>query len=75
MSGRQGGKLKPLKAPKAKESVETEDDKAFREKKKAADKAVKDAQAKLAAKKKWTFSRGNIFLIKIWNQKWKLMST
>lgn len=52
MSGRQGGKLKPLKAPKAKESVETEDDKAFREKKKAEDKKLKEAQAKLASKKK-----------------------
>lgn len=65
MSGRQGGKLKPLKAPKAKESVETEDDKAFREKKKAEDKKLKEAQAKLASKKKWNYFRGNfIFLLK-----------
>lgn len=48
MSGRQGGKAKPLKAPKKKEQEYDEEDLAFKEKQRA------DAQAKkeMAAKAK-----------------------
>ncbi|KZT58434.1 translation machinery associated TMA7 [Calocera cornea HHB12733] len=46
MSGRQGGKLKPLKAPK-KEKVEEDDEaKAFKAKQKADAAALKSAQEK-----------------------------
>ncbi|KAL1730121.1 translation machinery associated TMA7 [Schizophyllum commune] len=48
MSGRQGGKLKPLKAPKKSKADLDEDDKAFLEKKKAEQAALKEAQAKAA---------------------------
>ncbi|KAG2115227.1 coiled-coil domain-containing protein 72-like protein [Suillus discolor] len=43
---RQGGKLKPLKAPKKEHKDEDEDDKAFKEKKKAEEAAVKAARDK-----------------------------
>ncbi|KAI0273853.1 translation machinery associated TMA7 [Gloeopeniophorella convolvens] len=46
MSGRQGGKLKPLKAPKKEKREEDEEDAAFKAKKKA------DAEALKAAKDK-----------------------
>ncbi|GAB1521676.1 hypothetical protein RhiTH_004773 [Rhizoctonia solani] len=46
MSGRQGGKLKPLKAPKKDKKDEDEDDKAFKAKQKAEAAALKDAQAR-----------------------------
>ncbi|CAE6427521.1 unnamed protein product [Rhizoctonia solani] len=46
MSGRQGGKLKPLKAPKKEKKDEDEDDKAFKAKQKAEAAALKDAQAR-----------------------------
>ncbi|KAF8688965.1 hypothetical protein RHS03_09373, partial [Rhizoctonia solani] len=46
MSGRQGGKLKPLKAPKKDKKEEDEDDKAFKAKQKAEAAALKDAQAR-----------------------------
>ncbi|KAG8689758.1 hypothetical protein FRC11_000772 [Ceratobasidium sp. 423] len=48
MSGRQGGKLKPLKAPKKEKKDEDEDDKAFKAKQKADAAALKDAQARAA---------------------------
>lgn len=46
MSGRQGGKLKPLKAPKKEKKEETEDEIAFKEKKKAEADATKAARDK-----------------------------
>ncbi|KAK0448368.1 translation machinery associated TMA7 [Desarmillaria tabescens] len=46
MSGRQGGKLKPLKAPKKDKKEETEDEIAFKEKKKAEADALKAAREK-----------------------------
>ncbi|KAG7452897.1 translation machinery associated TMA7 [Guyanagaster necrorhizus] len=46
MSGRQGGKLKPLKAPKKEKKEETEDEIAFKEKKKAEAEALKAARDK-----------------------------
>ncbi|KAK7466861.1 Translation machinery-associated protein 7 [Stygiomarasmius scandens] len=46
MSGRQGGKLKPLKAAKKEKKEETEDDAAFKEKKKAEEAALKAARDK-----------------------------
>ncbi|KAK0197473.1 uncharacterized protein ARMOST_07807 [Armillaria ostoyae] len=46
MSGRQGGKLKPLKAPKKDKKEETEDEVAFKEKKKAEAEALKAARDK-----------------------------
>ncbi|KAK0240495.1 translation machinery associated TMA7 [Armillaria borealis] len=46
MSGRQGGKLKPLKAPKKDKKEETEDEVAFKEKKKAEADALKAARDK-----------------------------
>lgn len=50
MSGREGGKKKPLKAPK-KEGKELDDeDQAFRAKQKEAAKAVEEAKKKAAQK-------------------------
>ncbi|KAK9323635.1 putative coiled-coil domain-containing protein 72 [Lipomyces orientalis] len=46
MSGRQGGKAKPLKAPKKERKEIDEDDKAFQEKKKAEAAARKELAAK-----------------------------
>ncbi|KAL0947292.1 hypothetical protein HGRIS_013411 [Hohenbuehelia grisea] len=46
MSGRQGGKLKPLKAPKKDKKEEDEEDKAFKEKQKADQAALKAAKDK-----------------------------
>ncbi|KAK0483280.1 translation machinery associated TMA7 [Armillaria novae-zelandiae] len=46
MSGRQGGKLKPLKAPKKDKKEETEDEVAYKEKKKAEAEALKTARDK-----------------------------
>ncbi|KAG1759410.1 translation machinery associated TMA7-domain-containing protein [Suillus occidentalis] len=43
---RQGGKLKPLKAPKKEHKDEDEDDKAFKDKKKAEEAALKAARDK-----------------------------
>jgi len=49
MSGRAGGKKKPLKAPKKEGKGEMdENDKAFQEKKKAEAKAMKELAAKAA---------------------------
>ncbi|KAA1474812.1 translation machinery associated TMA7 [Dentipellis sp. KUC8613] len=46
MSGRQGGKLKPLKAPKKAQKEVDEDEVAFKEKKKAEAEALKAAREK-----------------------------
>ncbi|KAI0057118.1 translation machinery associated TMA7 [Artomyces pyxidatus] len=46
MSGRQGGKLKPLKAPKKEKKEVDEDEAAFKEKKKAEADALKAAREK-----------------------------
>ncbi|KAJ8100886.1 translation machinery associated TMA7 [Lipomyces tetrasporus] len=46
MSGRQGGKAKPLKAPKKERKEVDEDDKAFQDKKKAEAAARKELAAK-----------------------------
>ncbi|KAG9050474.1 Translation machinery-associated protein 7 [Tulasnella sp. UAMH 9824] len=43
MSGRQGGKLKPLKAPKKDKAEDDEEDKAFKAKQKADAAALKKA--------------------------------
>ncbi|GAA5982087.1 hypothetical protein JCM11641_004319 [Rhodosporidiobolus odoratus] len=48
MSGRQGGKLKPLKAAKKTKNDEDEDDAAFKAKQKADAAKLKDAQARAA---------------------------
>ncbi|PSS05130.1 translation machinery associated TMA7 [Coniella lustricola] len=49
-SDRQGGKAKPLKAPKKQAKDLDEDDKAFLEKKKAEEKARKELAAKAGGK-------------------------
>ncbi|KAF9459359.1 translation machinery associated TMA7-domain-containing protein [Collybia nuda] len=46
MASRQGGKLKPLKAPKKEKKEESEDEIAFKEKKKAEAEAMKAAREK-----------------------------
>ncbi|KAG9090632.1 hypothetical protein FRC07_012047 [Ceratobasidium sp. 392] len=46
MSGRQGGKLKPLKAPKKEKKEDDEEDAAFKAKQKADQAALKEAQAR-----------------------------
>lgn len=48
MSGRQGGKLKPLKAPKKGDKDMDEEDKAFAEKRKLEEAALKAARANAA---------------------------
>lgn len=51
MSGRQGGKLKPLKAPKAKQTEETEEEKKFRLDQNTKKKELEAAKKKLLGKK------------------------
>ncbi|CAA2965648.1 translation machinery-associated 7-like [Olea europaea subsp. europaea] len=46
MSSKQGGKAKPLKQPKADKKEYDEDDKAFIQKKKEEEKALKELKAK-----------------------------
>ncbi|GAA5849351.1 hypothetical protein JCM9279_006457 [Rhodotorula babjevae] len=48
MSGRQGGKVKPLKAPKKAKVEDDEEDAAFKAKQKAEQAKLKDMQAKAA---------------------------
>ncbi|KAJ3102585.1 Translation machinery-associated protein 7 [Phlyctochytrium bullatum] len=50
MSGRQGGKLKPLKAPKKKGADMDEDDLAFKQKQKEEQAKLKELQAKASQK-------------------------
>ncbi|KAL3681482.1 hypothetical protein R1sor_024438 [Riccia sorocarpa] len=50
MSGKQGGKLKPLKAPKKGDKDYDEADLAFMQKKKDEEKALKDLKTKAAGK-------------------------
>jgi len=50
MSGRQGGKKKPLKAPKKAGGDMDEDDAAFKQKQREEQKALKEASAKAAKK-------------------------
>ncbi|KAI9029681.1 translation machinery associated TMA7 [Phycomyces nitens] len=51
MSGRQGGKLKPLKAPKKKQfDDEDDEDLAFKKKQMEENKRLKEMQAKAAGK-------------------------
>ncbi|GAV06962.1 hypothetical protein RvY_16868 [Ramazzottius varieornatus] len=50
MSSREGGKKKPLKAPKKDAKELDEDDKAFKEKQKEQQKAMKEAADKAAKK-------------------------
>ncbi|KAI9342722.1 translation machinery associated TMA7 [Pilaira anomala] len=50
MSGRQGGKLKPLKKPKKVQGDEDEEDIAFKKKKMEEAKKLKEMQAKAAGK-------------------------
>ncbi|CAN3356519.1 translation machinery-associated protein 7 [Diutina catenulata] len=50
MSGRQGGKAKPLKAPKKKSQDLDDDDLAFKQKQMADAKAKKEMAAKAAGK-------------------------
>lgn len=52
MPGKDGGKAKPLKMGKGAEKVVTDEDVAFAAKQKADQKAMKEAAAKLGAKKK-----------------------
>ncbi|CAL1270881.1 unnamed protein product [Larinioides sclopetarius] len=47
MSGRQGGKKKPLKAPK-KDKVECDDDADFKQKQKEQERALREAREKAA---------------------------
>ncbi|KAI0306729.1 translation machinery associated TMA7 [Multifurca ochricompacta] len=57
MSGRQGGKLKPLKAPKKDKKDEDDDDLALKAKKKA------EAEALKAAKEKGRLKNGSLVAI------------
>ncbi|CAF0797438.1 unnamed protein product [Adineta ricciae] len=50
MSGRQGGKLKPLKQPKKDDRELDDDDKAFKEKQREEQKKLEDAKKKAAGK-------------------------
>lgn len=50
MSGRDGGKKKPLKAPKKKEQAVDEEDLAHKQKMKEQEKALQEAKAKAAQK-------------------------
>ena len=50
MSGREGGKKKPLKAPKKDSKDLDEEDLEFKKKQKEQEKALKDAAAKAAGK-------------------------
>ncbi|KAJ7564052.1 hypothetical protein O6H91_03G134800 [Diphasiastrum complanatum] len=50
MSGKQGGKLKPLKAPKSDKKEYDEDDKAHIAKKKEEEKAMKELKTKASGK-------------------------
>eukprot|EP00093_Oithona_nana_P002427 02427.XXX_11809_12065_1 [CDS] Oithona nana genome sequencing. len=50
MSGREGGKKKPLKAPKKQDKDLDDEDLAFKNKQKEQQKALKDAQAKASGK-------------------------
>ncbi|KAH7107484.1 translation machinery associated TMA7 [Auriculariales sp. MPI-PUGE-AT-0066] len=50
MSGRQGGKLKPLKAPKKDKGEMTEEEIAFKQKQKDDAAKLKDMQTKAASK-------------------------
>ncbi|KAH9493209.1 Translation machinery-associated protein 7 [Bulinus truncatus] len=50
MSGREGGKKKPLKQPKKDKGEMDEDDAAFKQKQKEEQKALKEAAAKAASK-------------------------
>merc|ERR1711862_431293 len=50
MSGREGGKKKPLKAPKKQDKELDDEDMAFKQKQKEQQKALKEAQAKASGK-------------------------
>ncbi|KAH7442195.1 hypothetical protein KP509_03G076200 [Ceratopteris richardii] len=50
MSSKQGGKAKPLKAPKQEKKEYDENEKAFLQKKKEEEKALKDLRGKAAGK-------------------------
>lgn len=50
MSGREGGKKKPLKAPKKDQREMDEEDMAFKQKQKEQQKAMQDAKAKASQK-------------------------
>jgi len=50
MSGRQGGKQKPLKQPKKKSADLDDEDLAFKQKQREEQKALKEAAAKAGAK-------------------------
>ena len=50
MSSKQGGKAKPLKAPKVEKKEYDENDKAFIQKKKEEEKALKELKTKAAGK-------------------------
>lgn len=68
MTGRQGGKLKPMKAPKAKTKEKTPEEIAHHEKEKANNKAVKEAREKILKKKWITFHSKSFFLLEMWEQ-------
>ncbi|XP_044739335.1 translation machinery-associated protein 7 homolog [Chrysoperla carnea] len=50
MSGREGGKKKPLKAPKKQAAEMDDDDLAFKQKQKETQKALNEAKAKASQK-------------------------
>nr|ALS04932.1 hypothetical protein [Pseudodiaptomus poplesia] len=50
MSGREGGKKKPLKAPKKQSKDVDDEDMAFQQKKREEEKKLKELQAKAAGK-------------------------
>ncbi|KAI3661891.1 hypothetical protein MP638_005932 [Amoeboaphelidium occidentale] len=50
MSGRQGGKLKPLKKPKKEKGDEDEDDLAFKQKQREEQQKLKELKEKAAGK-------------------------
>lgn len=58
MSGREGGKKKPLKAPKKQAKEADEDDMAFKQKQKEEQKAMEAMKAKAAGKGPLTGSGG-----------------
>ncbi|KAI5061510.1 hypothetical protein GOP47_0024015 [Adiantum capillus-veneris] len=72
MSSKQGGKAKPLKAPKADKKEYDENEKAFLQKKKEEEKAMKDLKAKAAGK--GTFAGSGLKKSGNWDEAYKVFS-
>ncbi|CAO2610120.1 Translation machinery-associated protein 7 [Lemmus lemmus] len=71
MSGREGGKKKPLKQPKKQAKEMDEEDKAFKQKQKEEQKKLEELKAKAAGKGPWpqvelrNLAKSKLFLISV----------